>query len=239
MKSISITAFNRPKYLKRVVDSILENDTSGFTHCFCSIEPDMAEENIKEIVRLQDRFPVCECNVNAERQGVRQNPYNLLTRVFMDQKISFNLYLEDDSFLSPDAFDFVNFYLTNYQHTDIMCCNLYNYQSSKQFPKNVEFVSDFCALGFGITRGQWQSWFEPFWFDEDIRIRNKVDMGGIGGWDWSIRAVMKEFNLKVVAPKLSRAFHIGINGIHCDLGTYNAQFRDHPYSQEKIGGFVK
>lgn len=239
MKSISITAFNRPQHLKRVVDSILENDTTGFTHCFCSIEPDMAEENIREIVRLQDRFDICECHVNAEKQGVRKNPYNLLTRVFMDQKISFNLYLEDDSLLSPDAFDFVNFYIANYHDPSIMCCNLYNYESTKQFPREVEFKKKFCALGFGITRGQWQSWFEPFWFDEEIRIKNKVDIGGIGGWDWSIRAVMKEFNLQVLAPKYSRAYHIGVWGTHSDLGCYNTQFRDHPYCKEKIGGFVK
>lgn len=238
MRSISITAFNRPECLRRVVDSILENDTSTFTHCFVNIEPVKAEDNAKEISRLKDRFAHVDICINKETLGVRKNPFELLKRVFAND-ISFNLYLEDDSFLSPDAFDFTRFCLANYQQPDIICTNLYNYKSNPLFSNAVEFVDNFCALGVGITERQWHSWFEPFWFDESIRIKNRIDVGGIGGWDWSIRAVMKEFGLKVLAPRLSRSYHIGVFGVHCQQSDYERMFAKHPYAKEKFGGFTK
>lgn len=234
VNSISITAFNRPDLLKQVVDSILSNDTSGFTHCYCGIEPERQEENFKELVRLQERFEVFECVFNKSNMGVRKNPFNLLSYVFDEKNnVDFNLYLEDDSLLSPDAFDFVRFYLKNYSANNIMCCNLYNYSSTYTMPKTVGNVFEFCALGVGITKRQWKTWFEPYWFDEQIRIKNEIDLDGKGGWDWSIRAVMKEFSLRVIAPSLSRSYHLGITGTFCDRQCYERQFKNHPYSKFK------
>jgi hypothetical protein len=232
MRSISITAFNRPELLKQIVDSILANDTSGFTHCYCAVEPDKHEENYHELVRLQPRFEFFHCDFNKTTLGVRKNPYTLLSKVF-DEGSDFNLYLEDDSLLSPDAFDFVRFYLDNINDSSVMCCNLYNYHSKPNMPTIVKSYNEFCALGMGLNKQQWDTWFKPYWFDENIRMKNKIDIGGIEGWDWSIRAVMKEFSLKVIIPAYSRIFHLGVTGVHCDKYWYDIMFRNHPYSKLK------
>ena len=75
------------------------------------------------------------------------------------------------------------------------------------------------------------TWFEPYWFDENIRIKNRIDIEGKGGWDWSIRAVMKEFGLHNIAPNLSRSYHLGVDGVHCDKECFDKMFKNHPYSK--------
>lgn len=236
MKSaITLTAFNRPDCLSRVVSSILNNDTSGFDTAYIAIEKERAEDNDKAVMPLLERFN-CVKLFNKVNKGVRKNPFDVLEEAFKENDFVF--YLEDDQILSPDAFDFIRHFQKNYKDkSDVLCACLYNYESDPSMEQIVHRYRKFCALGVGIFKEQWEKYFRPHWFDEDIRVRQHIDLGGIGGWDWSIRATMKEFNLVTVTPAYSRSFHIGVNGIHCEKSCYDSQFANHPFCTVKVEDF--
>lgn len=237
MKTLSLTAFNRPQYLKQTLASLkVALQHVKYDKLFIQVDPKNGE--VQYLCKQID-FIETDLVINKTRFGVRQNPYVLLTRVFDLNKSDFNVYLEEDMLLSPDALSFCDFYYENYKDNQtFLCCNMYNYNSTKEYPNELGLSSDFVALGVGMLPFQWTNYFQKYWFDENIRHEMKVDEGGIGGWDWSIRACMKKFHLKVLAPRLSRSKHLGEHGTYCDTECFNKMFRDHPYN-EKFIGFAK
>lgn len=239
MNAITITACNRPHYLEQVVESILQNDTTGFNRVFCAIEPEQRDNNLRALDKLKHKFERIDYIFNKVQLGVRQNPFNVLKFVFNEYTgFDFCFYLEDDQLLSPDAFDFMRYYIENFRdERNLLCANLYNYNSNPHADAIVYKEDQFCAIGVGMFDWQWNKYFKPHWFDEDIRVKHHIDLGGKGGWDWSVRAAMKEYKLQTLVPALSRSLHIGVNGVHCDQLCYDKMFKNHPYNTKKVESF--
>ena len=233
MKTITITAHNRPQYLKQVLESLKQNDLRGYDKLYCALEPG-CPENVELCKKID--FIQKEIVVNSTKLGVRINPFNILSHVF-DLGSDFNVYLEDDSILSPDAFTLANFYQKHPMSRTSLCMCFYNYNSDETKPEKIVVASDFVALGFALTRSQWKEYFQKYWNDEEFRKEQKIDMGGIGGWDWCIRAVMKCFHLYPYAPAFNRSMHIGREGTHCDAQTHDRMFGDKKYNLKKVRKF--
>jgi hypothetical protein len=232
LKTISITGNNRPEYLKRVVDSIKKNDYTQFDLLCFFLEP-----NCPENIKIADsvNFIKTYTQVNHQKLGVRKNPYNALKTVF-EFGSEFNVYLEDDSILSPDSFDLANFYFNLSTKDKYIACAFFNMFKANPSKKTQLFAEqELSALGFCLFKENWNKWFSKYWFDDKISVEQKI--GGIG-WDWSIRAMMKKYNLKVLTPFLNRSQHIGRNkGTHCSPECHDSLFNKHTYCQEKIGDF--
>jgi hypothetical protein len=234
MKTITITINNRPQYLKQVLDSLRKNDILSYDIMYCALEPG-CEENI-EICKSID-FIESRIFLNEEKKGVRLNPYFILDKVFNNGS-EYNVYLEDDSILSPDAFELANFYYDYFKNSEYLLCSFYNdlrRYDENEISKVIEW-NDFVAIGFSLFKDSWNKWLRTYWFNDTISKEENI--GGIG-WDWSIRAVMKRFNLKTITPCLPRSMHIGKEGTFCSRMDYIRLFGDKVFCGEKIGRFYK
>jgi hypothetical protein len=208
MKTITLTVSGRPQYLKPMLVSLKQNDLSGYEYLRINIEPGNPE--VVDICNAIDFIPT-SIYLNPSNFGVRRNPYEALKYVFQDGS-DFNVYLEDDILLSHDAFRLADFHRRRFiNDRSVIACSFHNYKSQK-IEDQVEFLEEFVAIGFSLTKENWEKYFKPYWFDDAIAEEQKI--GGIG-WDWSIRAVIKKFDLRVLTPVYSRSTHIGEYGYHC------------------------
>lgn len=228
MKTITITGHNRPTYLKQVLGSLKQNNLVGYDRILCGLEPG-CDENISVCNDID--FIDKQIFINPEKFGVKKNPYKLLERAF-DVGSEFNVYLEDDSVISPDCLDMCNWFYSLPNRDEYLCLSFYNYNSDETKPTLMTTKEDFVSLGFALTREAWYKWFEPYWNNEEYRIQQGIDLKGIGGWDWCIRAVMKGYKLQVVTPCFSRSMHIGREfGTHCSPECHDFMFGNKKYNQ--------
>ncbi len=213
MRTITLTVNNRPDYLRQMLDSLKKNNLNGYT-LYCSVEPENLE--VWKTCLSIDFVPTVIIR-NSEKRGVRDNPFKILSTVF-DNNSNFNIYLEDDIILSPDAFDLANWY---FEHPDsnCLCCLFFNYGSNPSSPETIRKVRDFNALGLALTKDSWLTKFRPAWY-KDAR-----------GWDWSI--IFNLFSQQdwfCYQPIAGRSNHIGRNN-----GTHAAaDFHDQTFSGIKI-----
>lgn len=217
MKTISITGYNRPQYLREVLDAIKVNDVSGY-HLVCSLEP-----GCKAVVDMCNSIDFIDKTiiVNEKKLGVRQNPYNAINYAFNVLGSEFNIIQEDDVTLSPDFFDLANWYYDNFKNnpTKYMSYGMFNYDSSPQFPNELIEINSFTGLGWCCFKENWDICYNKWWFNDEITKRNSMG----SGWDWASTAAFKEFGYKGLIPKYARSNHIGrLSGTHC-LPTFHDQ----------------
>lgn len=230
-KTISITANNRPHYLEKVIDSLSKNDIYGYDKLYCALEPG----NDKNVYLCESiDFIDTEIMVNPRKLGVRRNPYEVLDRLFKDDS-QFNVYLEDDSILSNDALRFADFFLLNHDPVRHIHCSFYHYLNIDSFKTySVLEWDNFVAIGMAFTKESWEKWLKPYWFNDLISKEMKI--GGIG-WDWSIRSVIKKYNLKVMSPVIPRSMHIGVVGTYCKPSDHRKLFGGRDYFKGKVDKF--
>lgn len=233
MKTLSMTVFNRPDYLERTLESLSKNDLRNYDLFYIGIEP--VNEKCFKIVE-QINFIPTEIILNERVLGVRRNPFNLLSKLF-DEGSEFNVYLEDDVLLSPDAFMLADFHYSHFKNKEdtYLLCSFYNYLNKELFEKSKVFAYDnMVSIGFSLFRESWEKWIKPYWFDDNISRAVKIK--GLG-WDWSLRAVMKKFKLKTLSPCLPRSFHIGEKGTFCNPKVQAKIFTNKEWCTENLGNF--
>jgi hypothetical protein len=218
-KTITITCCDRPEYLRRVLTSLLRNNLDEWT-IFLGVEPGPVYEQVIEVLlgslEGKARFEIIR---NRSRLGVSLNPYNLLSRAF-EAGSAINLYLEEDVIVSPDVIRVAEWF-SRIDHDGIACLNLMHGSCGGEghfsSPPPHFFVRTrrFNSLGIILTRDQWQSHFQPHWFDLPK------------GWDWSVlRRIQLTSGLRTLQPLMARANHIGRDG-----GTYcSPDFHDRVFS---------
>lgn len=230
MKTISLTVFNRPDCLRKVLNSLKINDLKSYDKLICAIEP-----GCDEVVDICSKIDFIDKDIilNQEILGVRKNPYELLNKLFEDGS-EYNVYLEDDSILSPDALTLANFFYDKFKNDEYFACCFHNYNSNKSQKQKCIAVQEIVAIGFSLFKSAWEKWFKTYWFDDTIAIEHNI--GGIG-WDWSIRASMKKHKKYCLTPCYSRSFHIGKVGVHTTTTDYFRLFGGKTYCNSNIGGF--
>jgi hypothetical protein len=196
MKTLTMTICNRPEYLRQTLDALKQNDLSHFDKLYFGIEPGNKEvENICRSVNFIDTH----VHVNPKKLGVRNNPYLLLKRVFKHGS-KFNLYLEDDMLISPDATKLSLWYEQLENINEYVCLTLFRKDYDTKDYEGITTSSAFSALGFAINNYQWINYFAGNWFIDPR------------GWDWSIRQYIDRSKKKVITPNMSRSLHIGREG---------------------------
>lgn len=198
MRTITIAAYRRPEYLAQVLNSL----SAALEYC-PEFKPDRIILGIDlggdlEIVPSEDwPFPA-EIIRWPEHLGVNEHPRRLLQYAFMELGSDFNLHLEDDTVLSPDALRLAMWF----QRTPNPASTLSLYSASKAVAENeiVRYRQDFGGWGWATTRAVWLRLLAPYWnYKRDLPI----------GWDWSISKLMAEKGLRAMEPSLSRVRNIG------------------------------
>lgn len=201
--------------------SLLQNDIRGY-EIFVRAEPGCPDC----VTLVREALPHAHIEVNRSRLGVRVNPYQVLLDAFLAGS-QFNVYLEDDLILAPDAFFLADWFRKN-ARPDMLCLNFLNYESRADHPAALVLrTAAFNALGLCMTRSAWEAHFQPQWFRDEPGNPST-------GWDWSIhRHLLVDSALFTVQPLLSRSNHTGRYGTYC-----RPTFHDRTFSGLAVSSHV-
>lgn len=214
MNTITVCAYNRPGYLRAVLASL----STALRECpemrdakiVIGVDPggDRQAEVIDELTNLPGAH---ELIVWPKHLGVSEHPRRLLQYVFSDLHSEFNVYLEDDTVLSPDALKLAHwFYKAQYERdrdtaimNRVLCLSLHSRSTVCYEPAVVRLRRDFCPWGWCCTHLAWWLWFSHHW-----NSKRALPVG----FDWSASLMMHRHELWALEPALSRVRNIGREG---------------------------
>lgn len=198
MKTITLTTWNRPGYTALALDALRRNDVSGYT-LFVNAEPGCAR-TVDQIRRI-DFIPV-SLHINEQPLGVDWNNRAVYDRAFSAGS-RFNVAIEDDVLLSPDALDLANWFYETPACRRYAVLNLFTHSREARFHEYVVEDTTFSPWGFCLTHEEYQFTIRPQWMCDPR------------GWDWSICQIFRDGNRSTLTPALSRARNIGrLGGTH-------------------------
>jgi hypothetical protein len=224
-RTITICAYNRPQYLRQVLDSLhvalKHSQDAGYDwdivvgidrHAYDGNES-YPDQTACAVEASHSRFNL-QIICWAEHLGVAEHPRRLIQYAFSELKSSYNVHLEDDTVLSPDALLFAMWYYhaaiatdyTNYQSVHkTLCLSLHSKSGAEalDYPSSVGYRSDFGVWGWACTNNAWRTWFSQYW-----NYKRTEPFG----FDYSISRMMHEHDLYAVCPALSRVTNIGREG---------------------------
>lgn len=234
--TITATGFRRPWLFARMLRTLRANDLAGWRIAL-QIEPSSASGEF--VAAANDILHGCDFSirVNADRLGVRVNPFTLIDRVF-EEGGALNICLEEDLLLSPDVCDLALWYARNHKPR-WLCLNLLSggcgsagFISNPAFPRTLFESRLFNSLGLVVRRNEWRTHMRAAWADESIVTRDNQGRE-MRGWDWAVGALLlRSPSLRALHVALARATHTG-----AELGEYCLpQFHDLAFGDLPIAG---
>lgn len=157
---------------------------------------------------------------NETRLGVRENPKAAIAAAFSAGS-EFNLCLEEDFLLAPDALSLADWYIANAQ-PHWFCLNLLasicNSRGNLSAPAHPDFVFEsrcLSSIGLGFTRDMWQQ-IEPIWSEPRTYRRSSWRRMYHDGWDHALLAhLLTHPHLRTIQPVAARCTHLGAIGTYC------------------------
>jgi hypothetical protein len=221
MKTITLVAYNRLHYLEQTIECLKKNNLDGYT-LFLGVEPE--DEAVIAYCRSLDFMPI-NLTINPETLGVAWNPKATISRAF-DAGSQFNVALEDDLLLSPDALDLANWFF-GIPNSDFFSINLCNYRSDSAFPAEVDETDHFIPLGWAASQTVWRTEIEPSWMCDSR------------GWDFSLNKILEDRkDRKLLQPRLARSNHNGRDGgKHCTAEFHDRVFQNLPISDGSVRNY--
>lgn len=237
MKTITFPVGYRPVYLKYFLDSLSKQSLSDYT-IICSAENHAGCINLLETYGLPITI-LRKANSSGARShsGARDNMYNALNHAF---KIGsdFNVHLEDDFLLSPDALDLANWYYETYKNNpmEYMSYGLFNWSSAGDDYAGLTTAPAFHGLGWCAFKENWEACYSKCWYDDDLARK----YANAYGWDWAVEAYFKEYKCKTILPLISRTYHIGrLEGTCCTVEFFDKTYVGLRWNQtERIKEFI-
>lgn len=220
MKTITLTAFNRPGYTRRVLHSIRAANPQGYK-LIIQVDPG-CDETLALCAGVS--FMDSEWQRNPEVLGINWNNKAAYDRAFSSGS-EFNVALEDDTPLCPDALELAEWFREHPNRDDYLLLNLFNEDPTPLSPRMVYTTHRFCPWGFCMTREAYESYIKPQWMTDDR------------GWDWTILTLLEKLDLKALVAGLSRCRNIGRSGgVNYTELDHDEKFSSHPYSRGGYGG---
>lgn len=233
LKTISITAYNRPHYFEQLLLSLRANDLKDW-EIYIQIEPSDKSQKFINIANKVLPKHSYHLKINKEILGIRHNPFSLLKNIF-ELGSEINIYLEEDMLVSPDVTCLANWY-NEIDRTKIMCLNLMlggcsstGFISNDKYPALFVTTKCFNSLGFVLTHLQWSKFFEKNWLRFPEFFTN-INGEQTDGWDLAMYDfLLSNQNLKVLSPLFARATHTGRQGgTHCNEAFHQMAFENLP-----------
>lgn len=197
-KTISLACYNRPQVLRETLDSIKEQMANLADYkLYINCEP--GNNEVIDIIKNID-FIETDIVINSKQLGLNANTFAHISRAF--EKSDFNLYLEDDIVLSPDALNLFEWYMEQ-DLTDIAMMALCNITDrGNKLDENLLYRTRLMyCWGFVVSNKQFEKYFKPVWFPTT------------GYWARNSANHIRSFkNLYNILPQLSRATTIGRTG---------------------------
>lgn len=222
MKTITFPVGYRPNYLIQFLDSLSSQDLSGY-EIFCSAEnhPECIEILKRCVLPLNILYKQNSSGAKSH-SGARDNMYNVLSHVFKCGT-EFNVHLEDDFLLSPDAINLVNWYYETFKNDPLayLVYGLFNHESCSDDYEGLEVISVFEGLGWCIFKQAWELCIDKFFFDDSLAKKHFKTYG----WDWALMGAFKEYGYKALRPFVARTNHNGrIDGTCCTVDHHDKHY---------------
>lgn len=245
-KTVTIAAYNRPGALRLLLES-LGAQMQSLDDYKLYIRIDAGGGKFREVkqVALAVGFMKTDVSYPGRNDGINRNTYNLMAKAFDEERADWNVYLEDDLLLSPDAFSLVEWYIGHSGEikaiegvADIGAYCLCRLRESGD-PGKLYLSRALVGWGFVMDRHQWETYAKPSWCSaKELWGYNRT-------WDNSLADYIRTRGAAVynVFPEMSRVSNTGRAGTNFTARKYDELMRDHVYQRERrvydfmVGGF--
>lgn len=226
LKTITINAYNRPGALRRLLRS-LNSQTRDLNSWRLHIVVDgggSRQDEVVQVIRSSGLRVPCEMEVLEENVGINEATLRATSSVYDHLGADFNLYLEDDLVLSPDAIALCDWFVEDVFDQSIAALCLFNRnpKKSERDPELVVTERKFTGWGFVMSNRAWQLYAKPVWTSGksmwDNRIANNIRRQS--------KSMCNAF------PDLSRVTNIGRTGAHFSADKFDQFMEGHVYSRE-------
>lgn len=206
LKTITIAAYNQPNNLIWLLQSLKEQLLPLDDYRLCiSIDPGGEHFEAVRVIAEAVNFIEARVTWSQGRRGMNKGTYAAMRWAFEDLGADYNVYLEEDYLLSPDAFNLVEWYINN---EDLMrsspevkdvaaycLCNLTPRHTAS--PTKVVLKRSGGFWGFVMSQHQWHTYAKKGWF-----VGTHKTAGGkpTRSWDKRLAVYIRTF------PKVYRAF---------------------------------
>lgn len=231
MKTITFPVGYRPTYLKQFLDSLATQDISDYK-IICSAEKSPAcIKVLKEHSLPMTILIKSNSSGMKSHSGARDNMFNVLNYAFSNGS-TFNVHLEDDFLLSPDALNLANWYYENYKDKPYSYTSygLFNWASKGEDYKGLTEATTFHGLGWCAFKENWDECYGKYWYDDTIARK----YANAYGWDWAIEGFFKEYKRKSILPMISRTNHIGrLEGTCCTIEYFDKTYPSQQWNKDQ------
>ena len=230
MKTITIAAYNRPANTRILVESLLGQIGSGDWRIFARVDRggDQFYDVIDELGRLGDCYDY-EVAWPKENEGINRNTYAVMTWAFDRAGSDWNLYLEDDLELSPDALAMCDWFIERYDaikrgYQDVAAMCLFNQGGTKR-ADTLHYTRRFTGWGFLMPRSSWVQYAKTAWF-----------ACAPGMWDNCLANYIRAQGPKIVnvMPDLDRVNNTGEVGSHFSAERFRQRMEGHTWQQNAV-----
>jgi hypothetical protein len=219
--AVAMTAYKRPQYLARTLDSW--NHVSGVSSLATfriALEPSAVEAEMVETVGRHWELGA-SVTANGRRLGVLVNPVEAVTSVFESySQVEFVILAEEDIVVSSDVLTYMKWAAEEFggsKDVALVCSMPRFHGDDPHIVRKYPYMSS--NLVWGTWRGWWTNLIEPTW-DRDYSTGTAEQPGS--GWDFHLDwRVLPRNGLVSVAPDMSRSQHIGeFDGEHCSAAEF-------------------
>ena len=238
MKTITFPVGYRPGYLKQFLSFLAHQDSISDYKIICSAEKCPPCIEVLETCGLPITI-LHKPNSTGVRShsGARDNMFNVLNYAFKNGS-TFNVHLEDDFVLSPDALNLTDWYYNNFKDDPLayMSYGLFNWGSGGSDYEGLTTAPSFHGLGWATFKEGWELCYGKYWYDDGLAGK----YANAYGWDWAVQAAFSEFKYKSILPAISRTFHAGrLHGTCCTVSFYDKTYPKLIWNKtEKVKDFV-
>ncbi len=246
MKTITFTAYNRPECTAQALQALYEALARApfFDKLIISIDP--GNNQVEGVCETFAQFFSdvglidCDMHVNKVLFDASGNALVSLQRAFDMLDSDFNLHLEDDAIISPDALHMVQWFYESWggplsDYTLMSLCNHRDFGKGQhpdlEDDQSYMVESAFITAPFAwcASRFQWP-FIKTHWNRKELPPN---------GWDWSLSMAMSLECRKSLHPTLSRCRNIGIVGQNSNERIFKATQEGLKYSDGEYSGTYK
>ena len=199
-KTITVLAYNRPQYLGSCLLAL--SRCRGIADYSAIVSIDGGGDR-RQVINDTGLTVICQ----EKNFGIDHHNEAMYNHVFKELDSEFNLALEDDVILTPDALEVCDWFLSQPKWGRYAWLSLGNYAREWLYLDPYQKILE----GQGIYTSAWamgrESWerMEPNWCQH---MYSQV------GWDWSLSYVAWLNQWKSLEPVVARARNIGRTGVH-------------------------
>jgi len=213
--AITITACDRLQNLRMLIQSLANqtHNTPSRFQLYIHVEP--ISKPVIEFCKTVKMFN-CKLKVHETQQGVNKNTFSCMERALKHEGHLFNMYLEDDLMLSPDALCMYESYTERVlPANEAMLCL---YTDEGNFERTTFFESR-RMFGWGFVMHR----------DVYFKVARPVWCAGVSMWDNRVAQSVREHGMHNVFPNLSRVTNTGRQGVHFTPEQYDRMVGNHIY----------